>query len=176
MKKLLPLILALLGCAAGTGAGYILRPATGKSASDSHAPATAEVAPAEDAADHGTAAATKHADEGEHVENQPEYVKLNNQFVVPVVENGRVVAMVILSLSLEVTTGSTEAVYTREPKLRDVFLQVLFDHANSGGFRGTFTDGANLVVLRQALLEIAKRTMGEIVTDVLIVDIARQDT
>jgi flagellar protein FliL len=189
VKKLLPLILAILGSAAGAGAGYFLRPASGAAASESHAPAmaaqehTPEVTEPAVATDHAeaepAAAETQHAAdaaEGEHAENQPEYVKLNNQFVVPVVENGSVVAMVILSLSLEVAPGATEAVYAREPKLRDVFLQVLFDHANSGGFRGTFTDGANLVVLRQALLEIARRTLGEIVTDVLIVDIARQDT
>jgi flagellar protein FliL len=188
MKKLLPVILALLGSAAGAGAGFMLRPATDAATSDSHAPAAADAehgaaptdtehaADAKPAADAEHAADGEHATEGEHAENGPEYVKLNNQFVVPVVENGNVTAMVILSLSLEVSPGSTEAVYAREPKLRDVFLQVLFDHANSGGFRGTFTDGANLVVLRTALLEIARRTLGEIVTDVLIVDIARQDT
>jgi hypothetical protein len=55
-------------------------------------------------------------------------------------------------------------------------LQVLFDHANSGGFNGSFTDGANLVLLRKALLEAALRIFGKDVTDVLIVDILRQDT
>jgi flagellar protein FliL len=181
MKKLLPILLALLGCAAGAGAGYALRPATGASADAAagHAPAADDAEHVGAAPEHGAEAtaapATEHGEEGEHAENQPEYVKLNNQFVVPVVENGAVTAMVILSLSLEVAPGSTETVYAREPKLRDVFLQVLFDHANSGGFRGSFTDGANLVVLRQALLEIARRTLGHIVTDVLIVDIARQD-
>lgn len=169
MKKLLALILALLGTAAGAGAGYVLRPGA-----DSAAPDTQAAEPGDEAA--AATAAVDHGEDGEPAESQPEYVKLNNQFVVPVVEDGRVVAMVILSLSLEVAPGSTEAVYTREPKLRDVFLQVLFDHANSGGFRGTFTDGANLVILRQALLEIARRTLGEVVTDVLIVDIARQDS
>ena len=106
----------------------------------------------------------------------PEYVKLNNQFVVPVVEAGQVAALVVVSLSLEVTAGSTETVFAREPKLRDVFLQVMFDHANAGGFRGSFTDGSNLVVLRQALKEVAMQVLGEMVSDVLIVDIARQDS
>ena len=52
----------------------------------------------------------------------------------------------------------------------------MFDHANAGGFRGTFTDGANLVVLRSALLEVAQSTLGDLVSDVLIVDIVRQDS
>ena len=106
----------------------------------------------------------------------PEYVKLNNQFVVPVLQEGRIRSLVILSLSLEVAPGTTEQVYAREPKLRDGFLRILFDHANTGGFSGTFTDGANLVMLRAALLESAQRVIGQTVTDVLISDMARQDS
>jgi hypothetical protein len=102
-------------------------------------------------------------------------VKLNNQFIVPVLEGGRIVSMVILTLSLEVATGTSEAVYAKEPKLRDAFLQVLFDHANTGGFRGSFTDASNLVFLRKALTEKAAGVLGSSVTDVLITDIARQD-
>lgn len=153
MRKLFPLLLALIGLAAGAGAGLALRPAPD--------PATAE------------AAAVAIPDEPEI---PPEYVKMNNQFVVPVVQNGRVVSMVILSLSLEVTAGSTEAVFSKEPKLRDIFLQVLFDHANSGGFQGSFTDGSNMVMLRRALMETASASMGDVIKDVLIVDIVRQDS
>ena len=89
---------------------------------------------------------------------------------------GKVLAMVILSLSLEVKTGAAAVVYQAEPKLRDVFLQVLFDHANSGGFSGAYTDGANLLLLRKALLEAAKGVLKEDVSDVLIIDIVRQDS
>lgn len=151
MRKILPVILALIGLGAGVGAGFFLRPA--------HEPA-AEEAVVEEIP----------------VEEQLDYVKLNNQFIIPVVEEGQVAAMVIMSLSLEVTKGSMEAVFAKEPKLRDVFLQVLFDHANAGGFRGSFTDGANLIVLRKSLLEAAKTVMPDVVSDVLIADIARQDS
>ncbi len=150
MGKLIPLILGLAGLAAGAAAGLALRPAP-----------EPEAEPAEAAAPDPAAAV--------------EYVKLSNQFVVPVVEEGRVAAMVILSLTVEVAQGSTEAVYAREPRLRDALLQVLFNHANAGGFRGTFTDGANLVLLRQALREAAGRVLGPAATDVLIADIVRQD-
>ena len=101
---------------------------------------------------------------------------MNNQFVVPVVHDGRVDALVVLSLSLEVEAGNTEAVYLREPKLRDTFLQVMFDHANVGGFSGSFTDGSILIVLRTGLKEAAAMIMGTTVRDVLITDIARQDS
>ena len=97
-------------------------------------------------------------------------------FVVPVMEGGKVVSLVILSLSLEIEPGTSQDVYAREPKLRDGFLQVLFDHANAGGFRGSFTDGSNLVLLRKALRETASRILNGVVKDVLISDIARQDS
>ena len=105
----------------------------------------------------------------------PEFAKLSNQFVVPVMEKGRVSAMVILSLSLEVRNGTTSLAFAAEPKLRDVFLQVLFDHANTGGFTGAYTDSANLLLLRKALLEAAMGVLKENVSNVLIVDIVRQD-
>ncbi len=154
IRKLIPLLLALIGLGAGAGAGLALRPQPEKAAETSEKDAVEEaVSP----------------------ELLPEYVKLSNQFIVPVVEGEQITSMVILSLSLEVKTGMTEQVYSREPKLRDAFLQVLFDHANTGGFRGSFTDAETLVPLREGLLEVARKALGDIVGDVLITDIIRQD-
>jgi len=149
MGKILPIVLALAGLGAGAGAGFVLRPAPEPEAETAEAPAPPPAI--------------------------TDFVKLNNQFVVPVLDNGRVSALVILSLSLEVQAGGTEAVYAVEPRIRDALLQVLFDHANAGGFRGVFTDGANLVMLRKAMKETVERIMGPTVLNVLISDIARQD-
>lgn len=165
LRKILPVLLALVGLGGGIGAGLFLRPA----------PEAADQA-GETAADASKDKAAEAKAEGAEDGAEPEYVKMNNQFVVPVVEEGRVAAMVVLSVSLEVEAGSTEAVYQREPKLRDAFLQVLFDHANIGGFSGSFTDGANLVVLRTSLREAAGLVLGTAVKDILITDIARQDS
>jgi flagellar FliL protein len=175
LRKLFPILLALVGLGGGIGAGIFLRPAP---AVDDHAAAetTEAGADAGTEGEHASADDDAPAEEGEDAENAPEYVKMNNQFVVPVVEDRRVAAMVVLSLSLEVETGNTETVYQREPKLRDVFLQVLFDHANTGGFSGSFTDGSNLIVLRTSLKEAAALVLGTVVKDVLITDIARQDS
>lgn len=168
MKKLFPMILALIGLAAGAGSGFFLRPAPlVETASEPGTdPASAEAAPSESHGSGGSESGT----------SGPEYVKLSNQFVVPVLSEGKVASLVVLALSLEVKTGSSEAIYAREPKLRDAFLQVMFDHANAGGFNGSFTDGSNLMLLRKALLEAAKSAVGEVVTDVLISDIVRQDS
>ncbi len=178
MRKLIPILLGLIGLGAGLGAGIFLRPAA-VSPTEAVAGEATHGTPVEAEAAHGDAAKTELAKEppqDETAEGGPEYVKLSNQFVIPVVEQGKVVSMVILALTLEVGAGTTEAIYAREPKLRDAFLQVLFDHANSGGFDGSFTDGANLVLLRKALLEAAQTAIGSNVSDVLISDIARQDS
>ncbi len=155
MGKLIPVVLVLIGLAVGGAAGWLLRSAPAPaSPTDPAAPESAAASPQE----------------------RPEYVKLNTQFIVPIVEGGRVTAMVIMALSLETTPGSTEIIYATEPKLRNALLQVMFDHANVGGFRGSFTDGANLTLLRKALLEAAQTTVGPMILDVLIADIARQDS
>lgn len=160
MKKLLPLILALIGTGAGVGAGIMLKPA-----------------PAPELANNpcGDVPNTKQAAEEEAEDTGREYVKMNNQFVVPVVQGDRVKSLVVLALSVEVPTGQKEMVFEKEPKLRDQFLQVLFDHANQGGFEGTFTSGNTMEILRSGLLEAVQTTAGVTVTDVLITDIARQD-
>ena len=170
LYKLFPVILGLIGLGAGVGAGLYLKPEAATEA-DGEADTLAEGGAEGD----GHTAIPEDAPDAEDGTG-PEYVKLNNQFVVPVVREGRVASMVVLSLSLEVEAGNTESVYQREPKLRDVFLQVLFDHANVGGFSGSFTDGSNLVVLRTSLKEAAAMVLGTIVRDVLITDIARQDS
>jgi len=162
IRKLLPILLAILGLGIGLGAGMALRPTAAPKAE-------AEVV---GEAEHKTEGASTPV-EGAHA---AEYVKMTNQFVVPLINGGKVSSMVILSLSIEVKADETADAYTKEPKLRDSFLQVMFDHANAGGFDGPFTDSANMIALRRALLEVARQILGANAQDVLITDIVRQDT
>ncbi|MGX9355964.1 flagellar basal body-associated FliL family protein [Roseobacteraceae bacterium S113] len=160
MKKLLPILIALIGIGGGVGAGLALRPEPEMVDKD------------------WDEAAANHADASEEetpLEEAREYVKLNNQFVVPVIDTDRVSALVVLSLSVEVQEGQVQTVFSREPKLRDTFLQVLFDHANVGGFDGAFTNSNTMDVLRRSLLEASYHAVGDLVTDVLITEIVRQD-
>ena len=85
-------------------------------------------------------------------------------------------ALVVLAISLEVDLGLREQVFALEPKLRDGFLGVLFDHANAGGFDGVFTTSDNLRALRVALHEVALASLGRGVRQVLIIDLVRQDS
>lgn len=167
MGKILPILLILLGTGGGLGAGLFLRPAP-----DPEELAVAEAALAEEG---GEQAEDEPPPDPEEPNADREYVKLNNQFVIPVVEKNRVASLVVMSLSVEVKPGNREDIFSREPKLRDSFLQVLFDHANVGGFQGAFTDNNNLDVLRASLRAAARRDAGDHVTDVLILEIARQD-
>ena len=159
MKKLLPLILLLIGSGAGVGAGIFLRPEPPELTEEERA----------------TLEEKAEAERAEAKAAEKEYVKLSNQFVVPVIEEEQVAALVVMSLSVEVVAGQESAVFAKEPKLRDSFLQVLFDHANTGGFDGVFTSPLNLSTLQRALREIAQRDFGDGITDVLIQEIARQD-
>ena len=83
--------------------------------------------------------------------------------------------MVVMSLSLETPNGGRERVFAQEPRIRDTFLQVLFDHANIGGFDGEFTNGASMGVLRGELVRASKTILGPDIIDVLVTDVARQD-
>ena len=104
-----------------------------------------------------------------------EYVELEQQFVVPVVRNEVVQSVVVMAISLEVDTGTSGTVFSVQPRLRDSFLQAMFDHAAIGGFDGSFANNQNLNRLRFALKEKAYATLGDRVNDVLITDIVRQD-
>ncbi len=174
MRKLIPLIVALFGIVGGVGAGFLLRHA----APDETVIANNCIQP--EGSTHAQTAPERDETLVGNSRREPdastlEYVKLNNQFVIPVIAEARISSLVVLSLSLEVSVGKSDLVYQREPKLRDSFLQVLFDHANVGGFQGAFTESSKLDPLRRLLLKAATDSLGGLVTDVLITEIARQD-
>lgn len=163
MGKIIPIILALIGLGVGAGAGLMLQPEP--------EPVVMNPCGDVDTVDQESSDYPA-ADEP----TDTEFVKINNQFVVPVVADGNISSLVVMSLNVEVKLGGREAVYQREPKLRDEFLQVMFNHANTGGFDGKFTQSSRLGPLRAALLEVARSILGSEVKDVLVTNIVRQDT
>jgi len=164
-KMIIPLLMLLVGVGGGVGAGLFLAPqeedVSAKNPCGDMAHAAEETGPP--------------AALPEISIDAREYAKLNNQFIVPIVEDGLVTSMIVLSISLEVEAGGLERVYTHEPRLRNALLQVLFDHANMGGFDGAFTATSNMRILREALRDTAVQTIGGSILDVLITDILRQD-
>ena len=163
MKGIVPIVLVLAGVSGGAAGGFLLRPAP------------EQVAELEEPVPHDeNDPGPQESDPSAATRSEVEYVKLNNQFVVPVMEGAEIQSLVILSLSVEVAAGQAELVYAREPKLRDTFLRVLFDHANMGGFDGPFTQGGTLESLRRGLRAAAREVVGTPASDVLILDIIRQ--
>ncbi len=165
MKLLLPILLAVLGVGAGVGAGLMLRPA----------PEPMKPEMAEGGETMEGEAGEKMAEDPDEARTDTEFVEMANQFVVPIMEGEAVAAMVVMSISVEVDLGTTEAVYAREPRLRDAILQVLFDHSNAGGFDGNFVQRTGLESLRGALRETARKTVGDNVADILITDLLKRD-
>jgi len=171
MRMLLPVILLLVGIGGGVAAGKILAAGGEDSASEGDQDAAygnddADASGADDGGEYGDAS---------DLSGLYEYVRLNNQFIVPVIRQGSVRSLVVLSLTVEVQNGENAVVYEREPRLRDAFLRVMFSHANVGGFDGSFTTVDAMAPLRSGLREAARQVLGDIVNDVLIVDIVRQD-
>ena len=84
IKKLLPLVLLFIGAGAGIGAGMFLRP---------------EPEPVEASAEDAEKAKVEAEDKEDEGTIDHEYFKMSNQFVVPVIKQDQVKALVVLSLS-----------------------------------------------------------------------------
>jgi len=148
MKKIIvPILLLGLGTGAGIGAAIFLK----------------EEPVAQDQAHAVDCVAPQNTQELEEMLTEPdpddvvsaEYVTLDNQFVVPIVKDDKIDALIVLTVNIEVPAGGKDIVTLAEPKLRDKFLQVLFEHANLGGFSGNFTSSSNMRILREDLLAAA---------------------
>ncbi len=163
MKKLLPIILLLVGVGAGIGAGLALRPE----------PAPVETADGTESGEYAEKAGK--TDEEDGPPKGRVYVDLVDQFIVPVVHDDAVSSLILITLTIEVEDGYSEAIFEAEPRLRGALLQTMFDHANIGGFEGAFTNSSRLDRLRKTFLEVAQKTFGDEISDVLIVQITRQD-
>ena len=193
MKKLMPVVIALLGLGAGIGAGMALKPAPEPEEVAAACPPPARRRrarrrrpgarrggrrprggrPLRRAADPFAAA----ADHGPTLEGELAYVPMEKPFVVPIFEDEKVVAMVVVSLSVETEAEAAPKIEGLKPRLRDSFLKVMFRHANSGGFDGSFTGGRKMEDLKSALRAAAQEVLHEKpVGEVLITEIARQDS
>lgn len=180
MKRLLlPLILLIVGLGGGVGAGLFLTPHPAPEEDPLASNPCGDV-PTNDglASERPTPTPRQVVLDANGMPLLPtdrQYVALNNQFIVPLLRDGVVGSLVIVSISIEVPAGQNETVRLVEPRLRDTFLQVLFDHANTGGFDGTFTAATPMRTLRASLLAAARDVLGDAILDVLIVDLVRQE-
>ncbi len=152
-----------VGIGGGVGAGLALRPA----------PEPVAQAEGTESEKHAEKPAKKNRNDAPP--SGREYVDLVDQFIVPVVDENAVSSLILVTLTLEAESGNSEGIFHAEPRIRGALLQAMFDHANIGGFDGAFTNSSKLDRLRETFLEVAQKAYSDEITDVLIVQITRQD-
>jgi len=104
-----------------------------------------------------------------------EFLKFKRQFVVPVVNEDRINALVILNIGISLSSEAKGGLFRLEPKFRDAFMRELLNMSNAGYFDAELTDPQTYEVLRETLLRAAKDIESDGVKDILILDFARQD-
>jgi flagellar basal body-associated protein FliL len=175
MKKLLPVILlaacAILGGGLGFAAKIFAAPTTKEKGSQDADPSRAEQKTGhesgKDARSHG---------KGGH--NQPAeaaFLKFSRQFVVPANADGRRM-LVIVDLNVELNPDVAEQAYALEPKLRDQCLAVLLDFGAQGRLAEVMSSASEAAAMKSALLQAVRSILGEGAVNVLITDIAVQES
>ena len=104
-----------------------------------------------------------------------EVVEFKKPFIVPVIVNGQLQSLISLSLGVEVEPEYSLVLEHMKPKMRDLFLQIMFQHANAGAFSGVYTETERLAALRKNLLQIIEANIEFGVRDLFITDVARQE-
>lgn len=172
MKLLIPVVMLILGLGGGIGVRlFVIPPEPELPPMDMAMPCGEVEGGAVMAASHDSGEDDAEATE----DSDKDYARLNNQFIVPLIREDNVASMVVMSVSVEIPAGQEAMVFEHEPKLRDSFLQVMFDHANLGGFDGNFTSSTNMRNLRASLRNAARDVIGPDASDVLILELVRQD-
>lgn len=195
MKKLVPMLIPVLALVGGVAAGEMLRPAAegvehaaveapaeghGETEADDHASddhaakESSDHAAPPPADDHAAAADHGGGHGGEGPVSAEGWFTFPSQFFVPLMRNGDMGAVMILTLTIETPGAELAAMEQQEHRLRDALLRELLIHANTGGFDGNFTSEARLAPLRDRLQKAAQASTDLTVKAVLIEDIARQ--
>ena len=174
MKKfLMPLAMIMIGVGVGGGAAYFTR--GGNEAEDAPLPDLPQDALAEQPCGPLLDDADSDVVEAIEIASPTEFALLDKQFLVPVIEDEALSAMMLVTISVEVPEGTMDQVFEKEPRLRDRMLQDMFAHANIGGFAGNFTHSDKMQTLRRDLLRSAREIVGDTALDILVLDIVRQE-
>lgn len=167
MKKILPILIILIAAIGGAAGGMMFRPPA--EMMDEADPMVGEGEMSEKEME------TEETSTIEDMQGEYDYVKFSRQFVIPVISDGGVKALVVADIQLEVEPGTSEAAFSREPKLRDAFLKVLYRIAHTGGFDGSLVSDYILKDMHDDLKASARAILGDSLHDVLITDLLRQD-
>lgn len=182
MKALLfPIILAIFA-AGGVLAADMVR-------GDGSAPAEASDTAHKDKADsHGKPEkadshgkkdkkASGHGDKGEDsYSGDTDFIKFKRQFVVPVLKDNAVDALILINLALEVPSSKRDEMFRLEPRFRDAFIRELLQLSDDGYFDQELTSSDTYEILRETLSRAASDISEGGVDKILILDLSRQDS
>ena len=176
LKKLTIPIVVLICAAIGGGSGFIaktkLPKASAKNYVESDTPSSNEKQHSADSQHSKNAKKSKNYGKG--ASNTQSYMKFSRQFVVPVVENGTPVMIMILDINIAIDGELSESVYRYEPQLRDAMLSSLLALASEGVLAKAPEDKGSMSAVKASLLQSAHEIIGEGATEILILDIGLQ--
>jgi flagellar basal body-associated protein FliL len=103
------------------------------------------------------------------------YYRFSREFIVPLIDNGRVSSLVILNINLEVDSAASQNLFSMEPALRDNIMTTLITLSNDGRTFESISSIENYESLRAMILMNLKKLVPTGINNVLILDMARQD-
>jgi hypothetical protein len=103
------------------------------------------------------------------------FIDMERKFVVPLVRGNRVRSLVVVDLRLEVRSAAETRAQELKPKIRDLFLDTLYEMAVAGAFDGDLYSNNVQGEMRARLLEDAMQVLQDDATAILIGELLRQD-
>ncbi len=103
------------------------------------------------------------------------YFKFTREFIVPLMKEGQVDALIIININLEADPSLSQTLFSLEPKLRDNIMTTLIGLSNDGVTFETMTDVDSYETLRSTILMNLQTVVATGVENVLILDMAKQD-
>lgn len=178
LNKILPIIITLVAVA---GAGFAAMTLKGGPA-DVPPPAHGDDHAGSDShggghggGDHGDSHGSVKQVHSEDSTNGLGYFNFRRNFIVPVVDDQRVRALILINVSIEMNESGIEDAQAREPNIRDAFMKTLLAMSHEGMFNQDITNPDVYSEVQARLLETAKLNVDESVRSILLVDYARQD-
>lgn len=180
MKHLITALVAIACIVAGGVGGHFLR-SSGAAPEQVVAGEGAEGEAVEtEVAEPAAASATSNDSHGKAASggrNAPalSYYRFSREFIVPLINDGRVSSLVILNINLEVDSTASQTLFSMEPALRDNIMTTLITLSNDGRTFESISSIENYESLRAMILMNLKTAVPSGINNVLILDMARQD-
>ncbi len=103
------------------------------------------------------------------------YYKFSREFVIPLMREEQVDALIIMNLNLEVDSDFSGSLFSKEPKLRDNIMSTLIALSNDGRTLDNFSNVESYETIRSLILKNLNSELGPGILNVLILDMAKQE-